>query len=182
MLGQLTVALLSLAFQLYAVRTGSMEPDFGSRDLVLVHNGEWQQGQPITFTHDGEVITHRCVSDGTLVTKGDASKTPDPWVVQPRDTIGDVATPPHLGYWLVYLKSITGLASDICALVGTLRAARLRRPALCPWSEPPVPRARPLSAGHAQSVRPLRVYVNRAAYRGQGRSLIDGAVYQPTCV
>jgi signal peptidase len=122
-LGLLTVTLLSLPFQLYAVRTGSMEPAFGSRDLVLVYKGEWQRGQPITFTHNGEVITHRLVSvntDGTFVTKGDANKTPDPWVVQPRETIGAVvASTPQLGYWLVYLKSITGLASVICTLVGT---------------------------------------------------------------
>ena len=122
-LGLLTVALLSLPFQLYAVRTGSMEPAFGSRDLVLVHKGVWQRGQPITFTHNGEVITHRLVSvnpDGTFVTKGDANKSPDPWVVQPRETIGAVvASVPQLGYWLVYLKSIAGLGSVICALVGT---------------------------------------------------------------
>jgi signal peptidase len=122
-LGLLTVTLLSLPFQFYAVRTGSMEPAFGSRDLVLVQKGEWQGGQPITFTHNGEVITHRLVSvnaDGTFVTKGDANKTPDPWVVQPRDTIGAVvASAPQVGYWLVYFKSITGLASVICALVGT---------------------------------------------------------------
>jgi signal peptidase I len=122
-LGLLMVSLLSLPFQLYAVRTGSMEPAFGRKDLVLVHKSEWQLGQPITFTHNGEVITHRLVSvnaDGTFATKGDANKTPDPWVVQPRETIGAVvASVPKLGYWLVYLKSITGLASVICAVVGT---------------------------------------------------------------
>lgn len=119
-LGLLTVTLLSLPFQLYAVRTGSMEPAFGSRDLVIVNKGAWQQGQPITFTHNEEVITHRLVSvnaDGTFVTKGDANTTPDPWVVQPRNTIGAVvASVPKLGYWLVYLKSIAGLASLVCAL------------------------------------------------------------------
>lgn len=122
-LGLLAVALLSLPFQLYAVRTGSMEPTFGSRSLVVVHKGEWQQGQPISFTHNGEVITHRLASvnsNGTFVTKGDANKTSDPWVVQPREVIGEVvASAPQLGYWLVYLKTIAGLASVICAVVGT---------------------------------------------------------------
>jgi signal peptidase len=121
-LGLLMVAFLSLPFQMFAVKTGSMEPVFGPRDLVLVHKGEYQQGQPISFTHYGEVITHRLVSvnaDGTFVTRGDANKTPDPWVVQRREIIGGVvATVPHLGYSLVYLKSIPGLGSVIFLVVG----------------------------------------------------------------
>ena len=121
-LGLLMLTLLSLPFQLYAVRTGSMEPAFGSRDLVVVHLGEWQQGQPISFTHHGEVITHRLVSvnaDGTFVTKGDANKTADPWVVQPGEARGAVvASVPQLGYWLVYLKTIAGLASVLFAAAG----------------------------------------------------------------
>jgi signal peptidase len=82
--GLLAVALLSLPFQLYAVRTGSMEPTFGPRALVVVHKNELVLGQPISFAHNGDVITHRLVSvnaDGTLVTRGDANETPDPWVV-----------------------------------------------------------------------------------------------------
>ncbi len=118
-LGLLMVALLSLPLQPYAVRTGSMEPAFGPRDVVIVHTGEFKQGQPITFTHDGTVITHRLVSlyaDGTFATRGDANRTADPWVVQRSDVIGGVvASAPNLGYWLVYLKSITGLGSVIFA-------------------------------------------------------------------
>lgn len=121
-LGLLTVALLLLPFQLYAVRTGSMEPAFGSRALLLVHQGEYQQGQPISFTHNGEVITHRLASidsSGTFATKGDANKTADPWVVNPPDTIGGVvASVPQLGYWLVYLKTIPGLGSLVVAIIG----------------------------------------------------------------
>jgi signal peptidase I len=121
-LALLIVALLALPFQLYAVKTGSMEPTFGPRDLVLVHKGQYQQGQPISFTHYGEVITHRLVSvnaDGTFVTRGDANGTPDPWVVQRREILGGVvASVPQMGYWLVYLKSLPGLASLIVAVVG----------------------------------------------------------------
>ena len=114
-LGLLMAALLSLPFQPYAVRTGSMEPEFGPRDVVIVHTGEFKQGQPITFTHDGTVITHRLVSlhgDGTFATQGDANRTADPWMVQRSDVIGGVvASVPNVGYWLVYLKSIAGLGS-----------------------------------------------------------------------
>ena len=122
-LGILIVALLALPFQLYAVQTGSMEPVFAPRDVVLVHTGDYQQGQPISFQHKGAIISHRFVSvnaDSTFVTKGDANRTPDPWVVQRREVIGGVvASVPALGYWLVYLKSIPGLASVILACVGT---------------------------------------------------------------
>jgi len=122
-LGLLMVALLSLPYQMYAVRTGSMEPSFGPRDLILVHEGEWQQGQPITFAHNAEVITHRFVSvngDGTFLTKGDANETPDPWVVRPGDVLGGVVTSvPHLGYWLVYFTTIPGLGSVVFLAVGT---------------------------------------------------------------
>ena len=121
-LGLLTVTLLSMPYQLYAVRTGSMEPSFGPRALVVVHKGEWQQGQPISFTHDGEVVTHRLVSvnsEGTFVTKGDANATADPWVVGRTETIGGVvASVPQLGYWLIYLKTIAGLASVFFAVAG----------------------------------------------------------------
>ena len=121
-LGLLMATLLAVPFQLYAVRTGSMEPTFGPRDLVMVRTGEFKQGQPITFTHNGAVITHRLVSlntDGTFATRGDANRTADPWVVQRSDVIGGVvASAPHLGYWLVYLKSMAGLGSVILAGVG----------------------------------------------------------------
>jgi signal peptidase len=121
-LGLLMVAILSLPFHLYAVRTGSMEPTFAPRSLVLVHTGEFQKAQPISFTHNGEIITHRLVSantDGSLVTQGDANTTADPWVVQPREIIGGVvASVPWLGYWFIYLKTMAGLASLVCAVVG----------------------------------------------------------------
>lgn len=121
-LGLLMATLLSLPFQLYAVRTGSMEPTFGPRALVVVRDGEFQQGQPITFTHHGAVITHRFESvnaDGTIVTQGDANKTPDPWVVQRREVIGGViASAPGVGYWLVYLKTWPGFGSVFFAGAG----------------------------------------------------------------
>lgn len=99
-LALLMPVLVLARFQLYAVRTGSMEPLFGPRDLVVVLRGEYRQGQPISFAHDGAVITHRFVSvnpDGTFVTAGDANTTADPWVVKRRDVIGGVvASAPQL--------------------------------------------------------------------------------------
>ena len=119
--GLLVAALLSLPYQMFAVRTGSMEPTFGPRAMVLVHTGEFHKGQPISFVHNGEVITHRLVSvnaDGTGATQGDANRTPDPWIVQRSDIIGEVVTSvPLLGYWLVYLKTAAGAGSLAFALM-----------------------------------------------------------------
>jgi len=119
-LGLLAVALLALPFQLFAVRTGSMAPTFDSRAAILVRTGEYRQGEPIAFVHAGEVITHRFVAvnpDGTLVTKGDANESPDPWAVHRADVIGGVVgSAPRLGYWLVYLKSGAGCASVLFAV------------------------------------------------------------------
>ncbi len=113
---------LTLPFQLFAVRTGSMSPTFGPRALVVVHVSDFVQGQPITFTHAGDVITHRYMSmnpDGTILTQGDANETPDPWTVRPDDVVGGVVlTAPGLGYWLVYLKSAVGSGSVIFAVIG----------------------------------------------------------------
>ena len=114
-LGLLLIAVLSMPFQLYAVRSGSMEPTFGPRDLVIVREGEGQVGQPVTFSHNGHIVTHRALSAdalGALTTQGDANKTPDPWVIPQADVIGGVATVvPGVGYWLVYFKSLPGLGS-----------------------------------------------------------------------
>jgi hypothetical protein len=65
-------------------------------------------------------IPDKVKADDSIVTPGDDNTTADPWVVQRRDIIGGVvASAPQLGYWLVYLKSLTGLASIVCAVVGT---------------------------------------------------------------
>lgn len=121
-LGLLTFALLALPFRLYAVQTGSMQPTFGPRALVVVHQGEPVMGQPISFTHHGGVITHRLVSvngAGDYLTKGDANETVDPWVVAPSEVIGGVVwSMPTAGYWLVYLKLAPGWGSILLSLVG----------------------------------------------------------------
>ena len=121
-LGLLVVALLAPPLRVYAVQTGSMQPTFGPRALVVVHSGEPVLGQPITFTHHGGVITHRLVSvdaAGGYVTKGDANETADPWVVAPSEVIGGVVwSAPAAGYWLVYLKQAAGWGSALLTIVG----------------------------------------------------------------
>jgi len=112
-----------LTHQFYAVATGSMSPTIPTKSLVVVDPGHYQLGEPITFTHKGALITHRYVgvnADGTLVTKGDANRTPDPFEVRPADVLGGVvASPAQLGYWLVYLKNPAGLGSVVLFMMLT---------------------------------------------------------------
>jgi signal peptidase len=112
---------LRAPYALYAVRTGSMTPTITPRSAVLVHEGDSHVGQTVSFRHDGGVITHRLVDtkdDGTVVTKGDANETPDPFIVHRSDIIGGVvAAPPALGYWLVFLKDPAGAGSLVLGLV-----------------------------------------------------------------
>ncbi len=123
LLGVTSVSLVVLAAvglrtqRYYAVQTGSMTPTIPSKSLVVVEPGRYQLGQPISFHQHGGIVTHRFVglnADGTLVTKGDANRTPDPSSVSPADVIGGViAAPKYLGYWLMYFKSPLGFASFV---------------------------------------------------------------------
>jgi signal peptidase len=111
----LLVALASgwLPYRLYVVHTGSMAPTIQSTSAVIVRNGDYRVGQVVSFTENGDVVTHRLVGvgdEGSIVTKGDANATNDPWRLTTGSIIGEVvATVPHLGYWLVFLKNPLGL-------------------------------------------------------------------------
>ncbi len=123
------VVLLALMFatkavvthQFYAVATGSMSPTIPPKSLVVVAPGRFTLGEPITFLHDGATITHRYVgvnADGTLVTKGDANQTVDPFGVSRADVLGGVvASSSQLGYWLMYVKTPLGLGSMVLFLL-----------------------------------------------------------------
>ena len=114
-----TIASGVLPYRVYVVHTGSMSPAIPSTSAVIVQVHEYKVGQPISFYEQGTVITHRLVAinpDGTIDTKGDANATDDPWHVPTSAIIGGVvAAPPHLGYWLMYLKNPLGLASMLLA-------------------------------------------------------------------
>jgi len=118
--GFVLVASGQLPYRMYAVRTASMTPTFPVRSAILVRQGDYRPGQPITFRVQGGMVTHRLVGindDGTVVTKGDANATVDPWRVPTTSIVGGVvASVPALGYWLVYFRSPFGLASLLLAL------------------------------------------------------------------
>ena len=81
----------------------------------------YQASQVISFRESRAVVTHRFVGlnpDGTLITKGDANATVNPWKTTRADVIGGVvAAPRELGYWLVYLRNPLGPGSLLFAVI-----------------------------------------------------------------
>ncbi len=110
-----------LPYRVFIVHTGSMEPTISSRSAVIVREHVYRVGQTISFYEQGGVITHRLIrinTDGTATTKGDANSTPDPWKLKPSAIIGEVvASPPEVGYWLMYLRNPFGLTSVFISII-----------------------------------------------------------------
>jgi signal peptidase len=104
-------------YRVYAVRTGSMSPTYPTGSLVVAAPARGdvpQVGDVVTFRTQGGLVTHRVhgVDDAGVQTKGDANRTPDPWVLPPRNIVGQVmAGVADGGYLLVYLQQPTGIAS-----------------------------------------------------------------------
>jgi signal peptidase len=111
--------------KVYIVYTGSMEPTIPVKSAELVRVGHYQVGEVVTFRVHGETVTHRLLSikpDGTIVTKGDANRTIDPWQVNKRDIVGGVVAAPRMvGWWLIYFRQ----PSTVIAIVAYVLAARL---------------------------------------------------------
>ena len=103
------------------LHTGSMSPTIAAESAVIVEEHDYHVGQVVTFTEDGQTVTHRLISinaQGMITTKGDANATADPWHVPKSQIIGGVVTTmPEVGYWPEYLKSPLGLASVLLALL-----------------------------------------------------------------
>ena len=111
----------NLPYRVYVVHTGSMRPTIPPESAVIVREHRYRVGQVISFTEHGTVVSHRLMAiapDGRITTKGDANRTVDPWHVPVSNVIGGVvAAPRHLGYLLVYLKTLPGGASVLIALL-----------------------------------------------------------------
>jgi signal peptidase len=110
-----------LPYKVYVLHTGSMTPTIPSKSAVVVDQGHYHVGQVVTFTEDGQTVTHRLISinaAGLITTKGDANATADPWHPPKSQIIGGVVTTmPEVGYWLVYLKSPLGAVSVLLAML-----------------------------------------------------------------
>ena len=102
-------------FKLYIVHNGSMSPTIASGSAVIVWKGQYQLGQIITFTENGQTVTHRLISinaQGLTTTKGDANATVDPWHVPKKQIIGGVVMAPrYLGDVITFVRKPVGLGS-----------------------------------------------------------------------
>ncbi len=139
-------------YRVYTVRTGSMEPAYRPGDAVLVEPDRRLPvpGDVITFRKpsSNRLVTHRVVSvtDGLIVTKGDANESNDTWQLSADLVVGKaVKRLPSFGYVFVFLKQPTGLASILTVVMAIAllwqiffpsEAEQLRRTdPLLPWSQ-----------------------------------------------
>lgn len=99
-------------YNLYLVRSESMEPSINMGDLIITGPaGELQEGKVITFDWHGELVTHRIysVDETGITTKGDAVEDPDPWTVKPADVKGNYLFKiPWVGYVTRFVQTRTG--------------------------------------------------------------------------
>lgn len=112
----------------YTVLSGSMEPKYHVGSLIYVVDvdpAELQVGDPLTFTHSGNTVTHEIVEiidaesprDRLFVTQGLTNNIPD-GQIPVSDIIGKpVFTIPYLGYVAVYIQNPVGVIGTACALV-----------------------------------------------------------------
>ncbi len=117
LLGLIVAALAFLYFSpdfnLYIVRSESMEPTINMGDLIVSgpFNGEVNPGTVVTYEHSRELITHRvqAVDGSTLVTKGDAVEEADPWSVTVSDVKGVYLFKiPYVGYATSFIQTKLG--------------------------------------------------------------------------
>ena len=104
-----------LGYKAYIVNTNSMEPTIEVGDIVIIKKVKAEklnQGDVITFTREGEVITHRITKIETeekstqYVTKGDNNNTEDTLKIKYEDIIGkEILTIPQLGKAMQLLDS-----------------------------------------------------------------------------
>lgn len=118
-LGLIVAALVFVFFSpdynLYIVRSGSMEPAINTGDVVITGPagtfGSIKPGGIVTYELGKELITHRVVSiDGnTLITKGDANEDPDSSPVQLSQVKGSYLFKiPYVGYFTSFLRTRLG--------------------------------------------------------------------------
>ena len=117
----LVIAARESPYKLYMVHNGSMSPTIPSGSAIIVWKGVYQLGQVITFTENGQKVTHRLISinaQGLTTTKGDANATNDPWHVPEKQIIGGVVMAPrYLGYVITFITNPWGLGSIVLVIL-----------------------------------------------------------------
>ena len=110
------------------LRSGSMEPELMVGDMIVtrpVVPSEVAVGDIIMFHAPTgtavSIISHRVIGIQTnsplsFQTKGDANASADPFVTPGRDVIGQFSSRiPHLGYTVIFLKTLPGLLVSLFA-------------------------------------------------------------------
>ena len=101
------------------VGSGSMEPELPTGSLVFIlSDREYTEGDIITYRIEGMELptTHRVVkvtkeeNGATFMTKGDANRSNDAWLVKQEDVLGSVRFHvPFLGYVINFARQPIGL-------------------------------------------------------------------------
>ena len=122
----------AIGYELFSIRTGSMEPALpvGSLAVVSARGRAVEVGDPVAFRlPNGAVVTHRVVElveadeSRHLRTKGDANEDPDPTLVPAASVVGPVVISiPLLGFLLAMLGMPIGVVA-IISVAGTLLTA-----------------------------------------------------------
>jgi len=110
-----------LPYRAYLIHTNSMGQTIRPGSIVLVREHQYHVGQVISFRVNKGVVTHRLIavhSDGTIITKGDANPTIDPWRASKANIIGGVVrTFPMVGYlWFFMFMTWQGPVSILLLL------------------------------------------------------------------
>ena len=109
-------------YKLYVVHTGSMGQTIPTKSAVVVRKGTYHVGRVITFTSNGNTVTHRLLQvrpDSTIVTKGDANASADPSNAPRANIVGEVVLAPReLGWWLVYFGHPINLVAVLLLCFG----------------------------------------------------------------
>jgi signal peptidase len=114
----LTIVLFGLIYflpdyNIFLVRSESMKPSINMGDMIITGpvNGEIKPGTVITYGLRNDRVTHRVdsISDGRLVTKGDAVEDVDPWLVDVSDVQGVyLFKVPYVGYATNFIRTKLG--------------------------------------------------------------------------
>lgn len=112
-MGLFVVVPLCFGYHGYVIETGSMEPHIPTGSMVYVKEDDIQLNDVVTYTYNGQVVTHRVVGvdemNRRLITKGDALKYNDVYKVSFDTVIGKVHySIPWVGNCVMYFQSLEG--------------------------------------------------------------------------
>jgi signal peptidase len=106
-IGGLGFIYLSPDYDIYLVKSQSMEPNINMGDMIVTGpvdgpiNPGIEPGKVITFQLDKNLVTHRVleIKGTTITTKGDALDHPDPWKIEAANVKGVLLFRiPYIGY------------------------------------------------------------------------------------